>query len=79
MDFVLNAKRIMRCFELASGLKINFHKSCVVQVGIGRDLMTPSWAATFNCKQASLPITYLGFPLGGRPTRLNFWNPFISK
>ncbi|KAK2639899.1 hypothetical protein Ddye_027694 [Dipteronia dyeriana] len=32
MDFLLNLKRILRCFELASGLKINFHKSCIVRV-----------------------------------------------
>ncbi|KAK3217730.1 hypothetical protein Dsin_011700 [Dipteronia sinensis] len=31
-EFMSNAKRILRCFELASGLKINFHKSCVVRI-----------------------------------------------
>ena len=29
----LSLKRILWCFELSSGLKINFHKSCVVIVG----------------------------------------------
>ncbi|KAK2638139.1 hypothetical protein Ddye_025934 [Dipteronia dyeriana] len=33
MNYILHAKRILRCFELASGLKINFHKSCLVKVG----------------------------------------------
>ena len=33
LDFLVNGKRIMRCFEMASGLRINFHKSCVVRVG----------------------------------------------
>ena len=33
VEFLANAKRILRCFEMASGLKINFHKSCVVKVG----------------------------------------------
>ncbi|KAK0584469.1 hypothetical protein LWI29_013775 [Acer saccharum] len=79
MEFVLNAKRILRCFKLASGLKINSHKSCVVQVGIGRDSMSPRWEAAFRCKQASLPITYLGFPLGGRPGSKNFWNSLVSR
>ncbi|KAK2635471.1 hypothetical protein Ddye_030263 [Dipteronia dyeriana] len=32
-DYLCNAKRILRCFQLVSGLKINFHKSCVVRVG----------------------------------------------
>ncbi|KAK2638365.1 hypothetical protein Ddye_026160 [Dipteronia dyeriana] len=33
MEFLVNAERILRCFELASGLKINFHKSCIVRIG----------------------------------------------
>ena len=32
MEFLLNTKRILTCFELISGLKINFHKSCLVRV-----------------------------------------------
>ncbi|KAK3219659.1 hypothetical protein Dsin_013629 [Dipteronia sinensis] len=32
LDFVRVAKRILRCFELASSLKINLHKSCLVKV-----------------------------------------------
>ena len=32
MEFLLNLKRILRFFELAFGLRINFHKSCVVKV-----------------------------------------------
>ncbi|KAK3220873.1 hypothetical protein Dsin_014843 [Dipteronia sinensis] len=33
MEYLVNRKRILRCFEMASGFKINFHKSCVVKVG----------------------------------------------
>ncbi|KAK2644403.1 hypothetical protein Ddye_019598 [Dipteronia dyeriana] len=32
LDFLMTARRILRCFELASGLRINFHKSCLVKV-----------------------------------------------
>ncbi|KAK3229324.1 hypothetical protein Dsin_001205 [Dipteronia sinensis] len=28
-EYLLNARRILRCFEMASGLKLNFKKSCV--------------------------------------------------
>ncbi|KAK3225983.1 hypothetical protein Dsin_005845 [Dipteronia sinensis] len=59
MVYLLNSKRILMCFELASGLRINFHKSCVVRVGKHiRDVK--AWARRFKCKKASLPITYLG-------------------
>ncbi|KAK2652396.1 hypothetical protein Ddye_012252 [Dipteronia dyeriana] len=33
LEYLLNVKRTLRYFELASGLRINFHKSCIVQVG----------------------------------------------
>ncbi|KAK2639559.1 hypothetical protein Ddye_027354 [Dipteronia dyeriana] len=65
LDYHPNAKRVLRCFELASGLKINFHKSGVVHVGIGRAEESEYWAKLFKCKKAILPITYLGFPSGG--------------
>ncbi|KAI9187301.1 hypothetical protein LWI28_026562 [Acer negundo] len=33
LSSLLTLKRILRCFELVSGLRINFHKSCIVRVG----------------------------------------------
>ncbi|KAK3229124.1 hypothetical protein Dsin_001005 [Dipteronia sinensis] len=44
-----------------------------------RTTVSPNWASAFKCKQASLPISYLGFPLGGRPSSKEFWNPVVSK
>ncbi|KAK2656845.1 hypothetical protein Ddye_009897 [Dipteronia dyeriana] len=38
MEYLLNVKRILRCFELVSGLRVNFHKSCLVRVGKKRPL-----------------------------------------
>ena len=32
IEYLLNLKRLIRCFELSSGLKINFHKSCLASV-----------------------------------------------
>ncbi|KAK0594545.1 hypothetical protein LWI29_014617 [Acer saccharum] len=33
VDYLINVRRILRCFEVASSLRINFKKSCVVQIG----------------------------------------------
>jgi hypothetical protein len=68
----------LRCFELVSGLKINFHKSCIVKVG-KKSVEDVSWSCAFRCSLAFLPITYLGLPLGGNPRREDFWNPVIQK
>ncbi|KAK3229949.1 hypothetical protein Dsin_001830 [Dipteronia sinensis] len=76
--YIKNDRRIMRCFELASGLKINFLKSCVVQVGKIRGAMT-NWGELFGCPNVSLPIMYLGLPLGGRPGLKSFWMDLIQR
>ncbi|KAK2638773.1 hypothetical protein Ddye_026568 [Dipteronia dyeriana] len=76
--FLHNIKRILRCFELASGLKVNFFESCVVRVGkkVEQDTVL---AKTLYCKSASLSITYLGLTLGAHPSSKAFWNSVIEK
>ncbi|KAK2640108.1 hypothetical protein Ddye_027903 [Dipteronia dyeriana] len=78
LEFLLNAKRILRCFELASGLRINFHKLCRVRIG-KRMGGIEEWSRRILCKNALLPINYLGLPLGGRPSALAFWKPLLVR
>lgn len=62
-------KRILRCFQLMSRLKINFSKSslCGVKVQV-QDVK--SLAYVLGCKVESLPIKYLGLPLVANPRRI---------
>ncbi|KAK2638181.1 hypothetical protein Ddye_025976 [Dipteronia dyeriana] len=76
--YLNNAKRILRCFELATSLRINFHKSCVVRVA-KTELPDKGWAESFRCMKDCLPITYLGLPLGGRPRLRSFWHPLLFR
>ncbi|XP_028092016.1 uncharacterized protein LOC114292296 [Camellia sinensis] len=46
---VRNLKRILRWFEVLSGLKINYHKSVVCGVGVQDELMN-EYASVLNCK-----------------------------
>ncbi|KAK3200226.1 hypothetical protein Dsin_023641 [Dipteronia sinensis] len=78
LDYLMNARRILRCFELVSGLRLNFNKTCVVRVCKGNDIET-NWAALFRCGKATLPITYLGLPLGGQPCSKLFWSHLIQR
>ncbi|XP_028053421.1 uncharacterized protein LOC114257814 [Camellia sinensis] len=75
---IVNIKRILRCFEVLSGLRIKFKKSVVYGVGIpdklGKDL-----AIRLNCKYQKLPIKYLGLPLGASPSSSRTWLPVIDK
>ncbi|KAK2653765.1 hypothetical protein Ddye_013621 [Dipteronia dyeriana] len=75
---VINVRRILRCFEIGSGFKINFHKSILVKVG---KVSSPAekWVALFRCQKSSLPFSYLGLPFGGNPNRIRFWDSILER
>ncbi|XP_028062203.1 uncharacterized protein LOC114265575 [Camellia sinensis] len=77
-DKITNLKRIFSCFELISGLKINYQKSVICVVRINK-VFTSQVAEFFNCKMKILPINYLGMPLGANPKRVSTWEPIIDK
>ena len=56
---ILHIKFLLYCFEQMSGMKINYHKSEVIVLGVEKDEQQRI-ANLFNCKLGSLPITYLG-------------------
>ena len=59
-------KAILRGFELASGLKINFHKSKIAGVNMDSFALI-SYAKTLSCAQMGVPFKYLGLEVGGEP------------
>lgn len=69
-----NIKRILRCFQLMSGLKINFSKSSLCGVNVPSEEAV-SVARIMGCKLEKLPIKYLGLPLGANPGRIKTWQP----
>ncbi|XP_058211464.1 uncharacterized protein LOC131323632 [Rhododendron vialii] len=73
-----NIKRILRCFQLMSGLKINFSKSSLCGVNIPQ-VDVSSLAQVMGCKIESLPIKYLGLPLGANSRRTKTWKPVLEK
>lgn len=63
-------KSVLRCFELISGLEVNFKKTRVVGINVEEGFIRQ--AANFlNCKEGDLPFTYLGLPVGANPKRLS--------
>ena len=75
---VLTLKAILRGFELASGLKINFHKSKLAGINVQSGSIG-CYTKTLNCKQMEVPFNYLGLEVGGNPRRKQFWDPVINK
>ena len=71
-------KRVLSCFELISGLKINYDKSNIY--GFHEDHRVISdWSSILGCKIGTGPFKYLGTTIGLSPRRLNFWTPLIHK
>lgn len=59
-------KAILRCFELTSGLNVNFNKSKLASIAVDPGL-EQRFAAILNCKFIETPFVYLGIPIGARP------------
>ncbi|XP_028089315.1 uncharacterized protein LOC114289749 [Camellia sinensis] len=78
LEEIVNVKRILRCFEVMSGLTINFHKSVVCGVGINDD-QVQVLASSMHCVTQKLPIKYLGLPLGANPRRTKTWQNVVDK
>ena len=64
-------KIMLNCFELASGLKVNYMKSHIEGVGCNQYLLQ-SCATILNCEVMKTPFKYLGMPIQGSHKRRCF-------
>jgi hypothetical protein len=71
-------KTILRCFELASVLKVNFFKSSIMGVNVNSEFL--GLAERFlHCNVGSIPFIYLGLPVGDNPRRESTWKPLLES
>nr|KAJ0222802.1 hypothetical protein LSAT_V11C200073610 [Lactuca sativa] len=73
-----NLARILRCFHISSGLKVNYHKSKVFGIGVSAT-ETVHWANLLGCAAGALPFDYLGVPVGANMNLIKNWKPIIKK
>lgn len=76
LENIRNVKRLLQCFQLVSGLKINFGKSSLYG---WNEPELGTWASLLGCKLGDLPIQYLGASIGTNPRRKVFWRPLFEK
>ena len=75
---IINLARILRCFHVSSGLKVNYSKSKVF--GLGASLEeNHEWASILGCLAGKLPFTYLGVPVGANMNRKKNWDPVLDR
>lgn len=75
---IKNLARILRCFHITSGLKVNFSKSRVFGVGVTLQ-ETTWWALPLRCEPSSLSFNYLGVPVGANMNLIRNWQPVIDR
>ncbi|XP_071705014.1 uncharacterized protein [Rutidosis leptorrhynchoides] len=73
-----NLMKLLKCFELNSGLKVNYNKSNLFGVGVDKDEVI-EMTDVFGCKMGSFPMTYLGLPIGANMKKLSNWKPVFDK
>ncbi|XP_071728391.1 uncharacterized protein [Rutidosis leptorrhynchoides] len=71
-------QNLLKCFELASGLKVYFQKSCLYGVGVEVGEVNLV-ASRVGCQVGVFPFTYLGLPIGSKMSKLKDWEPVIEK
>ena len=74
---LVHLKWVLNWFEATSGLRINLGKSELVPVGNVSSIT--DLAATLGCETSSLPMKYLGIPLGDKFKSKVIWNPIVEK
>ena len=76
-DHIAHLRSILVWFEAISGLRVNLGKSELVQVGEVPFL--EELADILGCQTSTLPMKYLGLPLGAKFKSLDIWNPIVEK
>jgi hypothetical protein len=74
---LINLKFILLCFELLSGMKINFHKSKVIVMGCENEEQARV-ARLLNRKQERFPFTYLGFTMSDSKLTMADMEPLVA-
>ncbi|GJX91700.1 hypothetical protein Tco_0345026 [Tanacetum coccineum] len=69
---------VLKCFFLASSLKINMHKSKLMGTGVGLEEVSRA-ANIVECSTLSSPFSYLGVKVRDCMSRLQTWNDVTSK
>ncbi|KAK1440041.1 hypothetical protein QVD17_05866 [Tagetes erecta] len=73
-----NLARFLRCFHLASGLKVSFKKSMLYGIGI-RATEMDALARRLHCKSGKFPFIYLGVSVGSNMGLVRNWKVVIEK
>ncbi|KAJ0454927.1 putative RNA-directed DNA polymerase [Helianthus annuus] len=77
IDNIQNLVRILKCFHVCSGLRINLSKSDLVGVGV-QPVEVEEMADFIGCKVDTFPFKFLGLCVGSNMNRTMNWQPVVD-
>jgi len=77
VEQILHVQLLLLCFQAVTGLKVNVQKSEMVPIGEVNDVH--ALAKILGCRIGTLPLSYLGMPLGASHKSPSIWNPILEK
>ncbi|KAJ9557691.1 hypothetical protein OSB04_012305 [Centaurea solstitialis] len=75
---IVNVIKILKCFNAVSGLKVNLDKCSIFGIGVPEQEVV-DWARVIGCGKGTLPLFYLGLPVGSSIKRLSHWEKVVNK
>ena len=73
----MSIRLALTCFQAFTSLKVNTGTSEIVLVGEVGNI--DALATILRCRVGSLPMKYLGMPLGTPYKTASVWNPILEK
>jgi hypothetical protein len=77
MENLWSLKAILRSFELASGLKVNFYNSSIMGVNMSSEFLGVT-ERFLHCRIGSIPFIYLGLHVGANHRKEITWQPLLD-
>ena len=77
VEQILHIRLLLLSFQAVTGLKVNVHKSEMVPIGEVVDVH--ALAEILGYRVGTLPMSYLGIPLGASHNSPSIWNPILEK
>ena len=74
---LLSIRLVLSCFQAFTGVKVNVGKSEIVPIMEVSNIH--NLANIIHCRVGSLPMIYLGMPLGTSYKTASIWNPILER
>ncbi|XP_058783067.1 uncharacterized protein LOC131657718 [Vicia villosa] len=71
-------KVVLKAFELASGLGINYHKSKLIRINVSNNFLQAA-SYVLACKVEESSFSFLGIIIGCNPRKYSSWIPLLLK